>query len=93
MPSHDAFPSRRGDSKESQITALFLFLAFIAAAASCSITQNPGNGLLIMGSAIALSIVFNIVFGWRRKRLQESSMKETEEAAQNTWSAKRNSYK
>lgn len=83
MPLHDAFPSRGRDSKESQITALFLFLAFIAAAASCSITQNPGNGLLIMGSAIGLSIVFNILLGWRRKKFRMRAMKEAEMEARN----------
>lgn len=83
MPLYDAFPSRGRNSQESQITALFLFLAFIAAAASCSITQNAGNGLLIMGGAIGLSIVFNIILGWRRKRLRERAMKKVEMEARN----------
>ncbi len=86
-------PDGGRDSQKSGATALSLFLAFIAAAASCSITQNPAIGLIIMGSALGLSIVFNIVLGWRRKNLQESSLREAEEATQNAWSARRNSAK
>lgn len=75
-------PDGGRDSQKSGATALFLFLAFIAAVASCSITQNPFPGLLIMGGAIGLSIVFNILLEWRRKKLQERAMKEAEEIAQ-----------